>query len=296
MGALPERTVEYNGYITEGKRWQDYRHRADDIFVGTPAKSGTTWTQALCAMLLFGRADIDVQPGTISPWYDANFTPPEAVNAMLEGQTHRRFVKTHTPLDGLPFFSECTYLAVYRDPRDVFFSFSNHLGNIKKGFTENVAPADPRQGFVQWCREPWIDGRAEQFSLASPLYHLKSFWAWRHLPNVHLFHYSDMKRDLVRSTRELAQALGIRLDDDAFAAIARAGSFEHMREHASQFAPGAGSGMWKSDAEFFNKGRQGQWRDVLGEGELAVYREAVAANLPPDAASWIENGGTPPSA
>src|ERR1700743_937874 len=108
MGALPERAVFYDGVITESKRWADYRHRADDIFICTPGKNGTTWTQAICAMIVFGRADIDVKPGVISPWYDANFAPPEAVNAMLEAQTHRRFIKTHTPLDGIPFFADST--------------------------------------------------------------------------------------------------------------------------------------------------------------------------------------------
>jgi hypothetical protein len=291
MGALPERTVEYNGFITQAYRWADFRHRAGDIFICTPPKNGTTWTQAICAMLVFGRADIDAQPGNISPWYDAMFHTPEATNSLLEAQSHRRFIKTHTPFDGIPFFPDSTYLAVYRDPRDAFFSMANHLSNMNQGFTQNVAPQDPVEGFYTWCQAPMEQGRAEHFALASPLNHLNTFWRWRHLPNVHLFHYADMKRDRTAAVKAMAHALGITLPDATYAAIAEATSFDAMRAKADQFAPDAGSGIWKNETEFFNKGRQGQWRDIIGERELNAYREAVAKALPPDAAAWLENGG-----
>lgn len=144
---LPERTQRYNGFITEALRWESFRHRHDDIFVCTPPKCGTTWTQAICAMLVFGRADIDVEPGNISPWIDANFVPAEVVNAMLEAQTHRRFIKTHTPLDGIPFYPECTYLAVYRDPHDTFFSMISHLENMTDERVKARIPVEVHTGF-----------------------------------------------------------------------------------------------------------------------------------------------------
>ncbi|HEY1706676.1 MAG TPA: sulfotransferase domain-containing protein [Rhizomicrobium sp.] len=290
MGALPERTVEYNGRLTQSHRWADFRHRPDDIFICTPPKNGTTWTQAICAMLVFGRADIDQQPGNISPWYDSIFHTPEATNSLLEAQKHRRFIKTHTPLDGLPFFPECTYFAVYRDPRDAFLSMANHLENMADP-SRPPLPEDQRAAFTLWCTNPLEKGRTEYQALASPLNHLNTFWRWRHLPNVHLFHYADMKRDRIAAVRAMAQALGITLADATYAAIAEATSFEAMRAKADQFAPDSGQGVWKSETEFFNKGRQGQWREFLGPRELEVYREAVAAALPPDAAAWLENGG-----
>ncbi len=295
MGALPQRTIAYNGFITEAKRWADFQHRPDDIFICTPAKSGTTWTQAIMAMLVFGRADIDAQPGNISPWYDANFAPVEAINGMLAAQDHRRSLKTHTPLDGLPFFPECTYIAVYRDPRDVFFSFTNHLENMNHGLTGNAPPPELHQGFADWSKAPMIEGKAEHFALAAPLHHLKTFWAFRHLPNIHLFHYADMKRDLAGSVRAMAKAIGVAPSDATIAEIARAASFSNMREHADQFAPGAGTGVWKQEKEFFNAGRQGQWRDILSDQDLAAYRATLAATLPVDAAKWIESGGPLPA-
>ena len=35
--------------------------------------SGTTWTQAICPMLVFGDADHGVHPSLSSPWVDAQW-------------------------------------------------------------------------------------------------------------------------------------------------------------------------------------------------------------------------------
>lgn len=290
MGALPERTIEYNGFITEARRWSSFRHRPDDIFICTPPKCGTTWTQAICAMLVFGRADIDVQPGNISPWLDANFVPEAVVNAMLEAQTHRRFLKTHTPLDGIPYFPECQYLAVFRDPRDAYFSMANHLVNMN---LRPDAPPIPHRAetFEEWASEPWVPGQAQQLALSFVLHHLESFWTFRHLPNIHLFHYSDLKRDLPAGVRAMAKALGVKLDESTIAAIADAAQFQNMRAKAPKFAPGAGTGVWKSETNFFDKARHGEWRERISERDSAAYQAMIAKTLSPECAAWLENGG-----
>ena len=56
--------------------------------------------------------------------------PLAEVTAALAAQTHRRFIKTHTPLDGLPLHADVTYLVVGRDPRDVAISFEHHAANM----------------------------------------------------------------------------------------------------------------------------------------------------------------------
>lgn len=63
----------------------------------------------------------------MSPWIDARFQGPvDEELAQLEAQTHRRFIKSHLPLDGLPYYPNVKYLVVARDPRDVFMSLMNH--------------------------------------------------------------------------------------------------------------------------------------------------------------------------
>ena len=48
----------------------------------------------------------------------------------LAAQGHRRFLKTHTPLDGLPTDPSVTYVCVGRDPRDVAISMHHHRDNL----------------------------------------------------------------------------------------------------------------------------------------------------------------------
>ena len=67
----PRQGVTYRGPITDTDRWKNFRHRPDDVFICTPPKCGTTWTQAICAMLIFGKVEHGVQSSKQSPWVDA---------------------------------------------------------------------------------------------------------------------------------------------------------------------------------------------------------------------------------
>jgi hypothetical protein len=61
---------------------------------------------------------------------DLNTSPFAEVTTVLAAQTHRRVIKTHTPLDGLPLRTDVTYLVVGRDPRDVAISMEHHAANM----------------------------------------------------------------------------------------------------------------------------------------------------------------------
>ena len=50
----------YANIVEDNGRWADFDARPDDIFVCTPAKCGTTWTQSIVASLLWPNGD---QPG-----------------------------------------------------------------------------------------------------------------------------------------------------------------------------------------------------------------------------------------
>ena len=42
---------------------------------------------------------------------------------------------------------------------------------------------------------------------------------------------------------------------------------------------------------FIFKGTNGRWRGVLTDSDLDLYRAAVARELTPDCAAWLEAGG-----
>ena len=106
----PERSQTYKGFLTDTDRWEFYIPRVDDVFVCTLGKHGTTWMQAICALLIFQKPELGFNPAERSPWFDVTFEPIEETVGALEAQTKRRVIKTHTPLDGIPYLDSCTYI------------------------------------------------------------------------------------------------------------------------------------------------------------------------------------------
>src|SRR5262249_33563917 len=122
--------VRYQTIFTDSARWDGFVFRPDDIVISTPAKCGTTWLQTICALEIFQRTTFYQPMDRISPWVDILVRPIDEVLADYESQTLRRFIKTHTPLDGLPFDDRVTYVCISRDPRDVAVSWDGHFSNL----------------------------------------------------------------------------------------------------------------------------------------------------------------------
>ncbi len=289
--ATPPQGTSYLGPITDTSRWENFQHRPGDIFICTPPKCGTTWTQAICAMFVFGAADHGQQPGVLSPWVDAQFAPIDDYLAQIDAQAHRRYLKTHTPLDGIPYHDDCVYLMVFRDPRDVYFSGLNHRDNMQDEELAHAAFPSGERAFEDWLETVREPGSWDLQSVDSLVHFFRTYWPYRELPNVHLFHYSDMKRDLRGAVGRMAEACAIELTEAQLDAYTRAADFNNMKANAEQFAPESGTGMWKAERQFFANGGSGQWQDKLSASQLAAFDARLEA-LVPEAAErdWILHG------
>ena len=71
----PQRVHAYTMPLMDSTRWDGFESRADDILVCTSYKAGTTWTQMICALLIFQKADFGRPLTTISPWLDILTAP-----------------------------------------------------------------------------------------------------------------------------------------------------------------------------------------------------------------------------
>lgn len=130
MSDLPQRTRVYQCHHFDSTRWDYFESREDDIIIATSYKAGTTWMQAIIAHLLFPDGDLPAGPAEMSPWLDTRTLPLELALNTLKAQEHRRFIKTHLPLDGVPYEQDLKYVYVARDARDVFMSLWNHYTNM----------------------------------------------------------------------------------------------------------------------------------------------------------------------
>jgi aryl sulfotransferase len=268
--------------------------------IATSYKAGTTWTQAIVANLLFPEQSFPAPPWQLSPWLDLRILPLDEVIAGLEAQANRRFIKTHLALDGLPYFPEAKYIFVSRDGRDVFMSLWNHYANYTDEaydrFNETPGrigdplprpPADIHAAWNNWTTRGWFDWERDGWPFWSHLSVTQSWWNYRHLDNIHVLHYADMKRNPAASIKGIADFLEIDISPERLEAVVQAVSFETMKKGGTAYVPRAGA-SWKQGVEtFMHKGTNGRWRDVLTEGDLELYAAACARSLTDDCRDWL---------
>ncbi len=280
----------YIGVVADNRRWDKLAPRPGDVFVCTPPKSGTTWMQAMVALLLSGDPDVAPNPSVTMPWIDHRFRDVDEVMSRLAAQPHRRSMKTHTPLDGIPIRDSAIYLVVHRHPLDVHFSMRRHVANQAKAPLAWYYPDDP-----DLCYQRFLDGADEgadydSACLAAILRHYRTALDLSARPNVHRFHYADMRRDPAGTLKRLAGILETDHPPALMAELLRASSFESMRDNAGRFVPGSGTGSWKSEAGFFDSGTARKWEGRLSADQYAAYDAAIGAALSPDERAWLEEG------
>jgi aryl sulfotransferase len=279
--------------MVDSARWNGFEFRDDDIVIATYAKSGTTLTQQVVSQLVFD-GDPAVYGQAVSPWLEAR--PMTEALDQARAQTHRRFLKTHLPLANLVFSPRAKYLFVARDPRDVAWSFHNHLTGAKPEIQEAVRQAHAGLGLTPPPVDPDVRRYYHEFldGGAQPPYwpYIQGWWDVRHLPNVLLIHYADLIGDMPGQIRRIAAFLDIPLDEARLPLMVAHCSIAHMRKVAADdpllnllFSRGAET--------FINKGTNGRWRDILSQDEIDKADRIAARELTPDCAAWLRNGGKP---
>lgn len=286
----------YRGELTQPERWADYRHRPGDVFVCTPAKSGTTWTQAIVTMLLHGTPDLPGSISALSPWIDAGLpgdlaplTGRDAVVAALEAQAGARCLKTHTPGDGIPVWDTARYITVYRHPVDVFLSLCEHLANSGASRPSPTAAVPLPKAFEDYVTRPYRAEACDEDRLESITHHYASFPPARFRHRL-ILHYADMRRDRAGAVARIASFIGVGLPARALALIVEATGFEAMRGDAARFAPFGGTGFWREDRAFFREARHGGGATVLGPAERAAYDARMAELTEPAVRRFLEGG------
>lgn len=294
----------YQNHHLGSRRWDSFKSRADDIVISTSYKTGTTLAQTIVFNLLFPEGDLPGPVMDLSPWLDMRVHPLDKVTLKLEAQTHRRCIKTHLPLDALPYFDHIKYVVVGRDPRDAFMSLVNHYGEHTPQFFEIINdtpgrvgdPLPPFDGDIHrfwhdWITRGWFPRESDGFPYWSHLHHAKTWWEFRHLPNIRLIHYNDLLVDLEGEMRALAEYLGVVVPQGRWPTVVEACRFETVKANPAKVMSDGAEMFWREGTQsFFHKGTNGRWKDTLSADELELYNEAMRKTLPRDCARWLEHG------
>ncbi|HEY9219631.1 MAG TPA: sulfotransferase domain-containing protein [Phenylobacterium sp.] len=296
---------EYRSWTLDSRRWDDYVPRPGDVVIATAPKCGTTWTQQILTLLVFQDATPRSLPA-ISPWVEARFRSAEQTSAQMEGLTHRRFLKSHLPVDGLPLFDEVKYIHVARDGRDAVLSMHNHFSGFTEaqltffdqiGLDDPVigrpyprAEIDPAGFFRDWLHQPAHPDDSPPGTNPSLFWIAQGYWDERKRPNLLLVHYADLKADLDGEMRRIAEYLEIPIDEDVWPSLVAAAGFESMRAVGGELMPQTRNMLTEGPDRFFHRGDNGRWRGVLNDADLERYAAKARDDLTPGLLAWLGGG------
>lgn len=291
----PVKKREMHSHHFDSTIWNDLRFRDDDIVISTYAKSGTTWMQQIVAQMMFG-GDPDLEVADMSPWLDLRVPPKNVKLPLVEAQTHRRFLKTHLPVDALVFSPKAKYIYVARDGRDVVWSLYNHHANANGNWYTalNETPGlvgpkitPPPNDIRDYWRD-WMD--RDGYPFWSFWENVRTWWAVRNLPNVMVVHFAALKQDMPGEMRRIADFLEIAINKSRWNTIVEYCTFDWMKKNATKSVPLGGT-AWDDGAQvFIYKGRNGRWRDTLTTDDIRAYEARAAEELGEDCADWLATG------
>ena len=260
---------------------QEFVPHADDIFIVTYPRSGTTWLQMILYQLTTdGNMDF-VHIATVCPWFERSLKDSTAYDTLAAP----RVFKSHLSYRQIPK-GPCKYIYVARDGKDVAVSYY-HFYTTHMGF----------KGSFDEFFERFLKGEVEY---GSWFRHVRGWWEHRDDPDVLFLHYEELNADLPGSVRKIVAFCGLSIAPERWARLLERCSFAFMKQHESRFDPLTAmlhERGFQANA-FLRKGESGAWRETLsprqarrfdktftkrlGDGlELAAWRpSALGAGLP----------------
>jgi hypothetical protein len=226
----------------------------------TYAKSGTNWMMQIAHQLIYhGKGEYD-HIHEVVPWPDTQLMGPlmQRYAIPLEDASHwatspqrKRVIKTHFNWELLPYSEEARYIAVIRDPKDIFVSSYRFIKDSVFG------PAMPSVDtwFNLFLSDKFLVGGSWAVNTAG-------YWAQRGRPNVLIVSFKSMKLDLRATVCKVAEFLDIHVSDDVIDEVCRRSSFEYMKRIDHKFWMGKLI-PWHPPGAMIRKGAQAGSSELL---------------------------------
>ncbi len=199
---------------------KDWVPRADDVFIASFPKSGTTWTQQI-VRLVYSRGlihDSDPPLHAIIPWLDDSEDLPDL--SVVDSMTSPRVFKSHNPYHLLPrkLTESNRLIYVTRNAKDTAVSMYFHTFGFKMYEYD-----EPIAHFIG----EFMAGRVEY----GPYWtHLKSWHTRRKQRNILVLHYEEMQVDLAATVARVAHFLDQPLTHEEIKRIAQLSTFASMKK------------------------------------------------------------------
>ena len=240
--------------------FRQYTPGRHDVIVVTYPKSGTNWMLQIAHQLIHhARGEFDHIHDVI-PWPDIETMPgfmrryaiPLSQATEWQSAPERmRVIKTHFSWDLIPYSPDAHYIAVIRDPKDVFVSSYYFL---KDGVYGAAMPK-----LDTWYRlflsKHFMMGGSWAANAAG-------VWAERRRPNVLVLSFKSMKNDPCGTVQTVAAFLGIDAPPALVDEVCRLSLFGYMKGIDHKFHMGKMI-PWREPGAMIRKGRQGGSSELL---------------------------------
>jgi len=193
--------------------WGVFRPRADDIYIATYPKSGTTLLQMMLYQLTTDGGMGFPHINAVCPWIEMEIFKRNA--ASLETFPSPRCFKTHLFHRQLPRRGRFIYIV--RDVRDVVVSAFHNARRLGKDTS--------LERFTAEFLESGWGASGTWFA------HLRSWWPHRHDGDVLFLSYEEVIADLEGTVRRVAAFCGIPLREEEMPRILERCSLAFMKRH-----------------------------------------------------------------
>ena len=289
---IPQKLREVQNHSMDSTQWNEFKYRDDDIVIASWAKAGTTWIQQIVGQLIFGgKPDLEIRFKSL--YLESHWPTKSTKLEHLSRQSHRRFIKTHLPVDALLFSQKAKYIYIGRNAPDIVWSLYSHLMNFKDDVFDAVEKLP--EGFGPSLKRPTIDFHEFWHQWLHndgyPMYpfweHVRSWWKIRELPFIKIIHFECLKEDMEREILGIAEFLGISVTPEQMDRICEYCSFDWMKKNPYKTVPIGMENMTGGASTFYQKGLSGQWQDYLSSGDIAEYKQYAIDELGLECANWL---------
>lgn len=241
--------------VASASRADTYQPGAEDIFVATQMKCGTTWMEHIVYEVLHRGNGTLEQTGTtlysIAPWLEGRKSIPLEESTVLGTERPSRIIKTHMPAHLCPTSADAKFIYVYRHPVSCFASCVDFIAT-------NVGSMAPSaSAYEQWFTSPdlmwwgtWTD-------------HVKGWWerAQRDA-NVLVVQFEVMTKNLPGVVQRVVEFLGVApLTEAELARVVEKCGFAYMQRHQNLFEMQPPH-VLQADAKLFVRGTADRHKDV----------------------------------
>ncbi|KAK3607565.1 hypothetical protein CHS0354_011101 [Potamilus streckersoni] len=242
---------------------KEAKFRDDDIFICTPAKSGTHLMRQIITFIIGGVTDSFITSGP-----PGNFLEAFSMEFHDKAPSPRVFF-THLPFNLLPrdiLVKNCKLMFCLRNPKDQAVSYFHHTKGIKlyeyDGKWENYL-------------DMWLEGKIDYGNWFDYVQQLeKAIENHPDLP-IHLTFFEDIKENPVREIKRLSQFLNLNISDQVVHEIALKTDFNTMAGNKNVHRPA----FFHNDFNMLRKGQVGDWKNwfTVAQSELfdSIFQERM---------------------